>query len=247
MNKLPLCTITNVKFEPSCYDTVMKALVHQKEMALTLRKKGFTYREILAHVPVAKSSLSLWLKDTPLTSLEKAALKSRKDSNISRGRIKAAAASRQNRLVREKERLPEVVEMFNIYKSDPLFQLGIGLYWAEGAKSSGSTMFINSDAAMVEIILLWLERFTAYNRLDLRYRLYIHKPYAHEKCELWWGQKLKVPQSAFTITSYKPTSKGIKIRENYKGCLRVEVPRSSILLHTIKIWTDLMVEYHRKQ
>jgi hypothetical protein len=225
----------------------MKALVQYKEKAIALRKKGYSYKEIMAEVPVAKSSVSLWLKDTALTSSEKAILKNRTDSNISRGRIKAAASVRNNRLVRERLRLPDIHAKFDTCKNDPLFQLGVGLYWAEGAKNSGSTMFTNSDEQMVIIMLQWIEKFTKYKRSDLRYRLYVHKPYAHENCERWWADKLTVPLAAFTKTSYKPTSKGVKIRQNYKGCLRVEVPRSSILLHTLKIWTSLLVEYHTKQ
>ena len=225
----------------------MKPLVHFKTKAIALRKKGHSYKEIMAEVPVAKSSISLWLKDTPLTKSEKAVLKKRIDTNISNGRIKAAASARNNRLLREKQRLPAIIESFNKFKNDPLFQLGIGLYWAEGAKNSGTTMFTNSDDAMIVIMLLWLEKFTLYKRVNLRYRLYIHKPYAHENCEQWWADKLSVPLTTFTKTTYKPTSKGIKIRQNYKGCLRIEVPKSTILLHTLKVWTRLLVEFHGKQ
>jgi len=225
----------------------MKQLVREKARAIALRKKGYTYKEILAEVPVAKSSLSLWLKDTPLTTREKAVLKNRKDANISRGRIKAAAAARHNRLEREKLRLPEIKAIFELNKDIPLFQLGIGLYWAEGAKNSGSTMFTNSDAQMMIVMLSWIEKFTTYNRTDLKYRLYVHKPYVHENCEEWWSNKLHVPLTAFTKTSIKPTSRGIKLRKNYKGCLRIEIPRSSALLHSLKIWIDLLVEYHCKE
>ena len=162
----------------------MKALVHKKALAISLRKQGFSYKDILAQVPVAKSSLSLWLKDLPLTKSEKKSLKDRLDSNISRGRIKAASVLHQNRLDREKEKLPEIISHFKKHSSEPLFQLGIGLYWAEGAKNSGTFMFTNSDVKMVEMMLLWIEKYTPYTRHFLRYRLYIHKPYEHERCEV---------------------------------------------------------------
>jgi hypothetical protein len=225
----------------------MKALVHHKGQAIALRKKGLSYNDILKQVPVARSSLSLWLKDLPLTKNEKLVLRDRLDKNISRGRIKAASVLRSNRLQREKDLLPIAQAEFEKYACDPLFQLGIGLYWAEGAKSSGGVMFTNSDIEMVEVMLKWFENFTTYTRNSLRYRLYIHKPYAHENCEQQWADGLQVPRSAFTPTSYKPTSKGIKIRANYIGCMRVEVPKSSKLLFTLKIWTNLLVEYHKKQ
>lgn len=225
----------------------MKALVQEKELAIKLRKKGFSYKEIMKEVPVAKSSLSAWLKDTPLTSDEKSVLKNRLNSNISRGRIKAAAANHLNRLAREKIRLPLIKNEFIEFVSEPLFQLGIGLYWSEGAKNSGTVMFVNSDVEMVKVMLAWFERYTEYNRSMLRYRLYIHKPYANENCEEKWAKSLSVPIANFTKTSYKPTNKGVKYRKNYQGCMRVEVPRSTHLLHRLKIWTSLLVEYHIKQ
>lgn len=188
----------------------MKHLVQEKAKAIELRKKGYSYREIMAIVPVAKSSLSLWLKDLPLTTAEKKVLKHRTNKNISRGRIKAASTHHQNRLRREKERVPGIKAIFEKFKNDPLFQLGIGLYWAEGAKNSGSIMFTNSDSTMIIVMLLWLEKFVGCNRFDLRYRLYIHKPYAHENCEEWWAKQLGVELSTFTPTSYKPTNKGVK-------------------------------------
>lgn len=225
----------------------MKALVQEKERAIELRKKGLSYKDIQKEVKVAKSSLSLWLKDTPLTQKEKAALKNRLDSNISRGRIKASASNRAKRLEREKARLPLIQKEFISFSSETLFHLGVGLYWAEGAKNSGTVMFINTDVEMVRVILSWIERYTEYNRSMLRYRLYIHKPYAHENCEGKWAEALHVSLTNFTKTSYKPTNKGVKYRKNYQGCMRVEVPKSTHLLHKLKIWTDLMVEYHIKQ
>ena len=35
----------------------------EKTQAITLRKQGFSYNEILNKVPVAKSTLSVWLRD----------------------------------------------------------------------------------------------------------------------------------------------------------------------------------------
>ena len=38
-------------------------IVHKKEKAITLRKKGYTYQEIIKEVHVAKSTLSGWVKN----------------------------------------------------------------------------------------------------------------------------------------------------------------------------------------
>jgi hypothetical protein len=225
----------------------MKALVQKKEIATKLRRQGLSYAEIIKEVKVAKSTLSLWLKDTPLTFNEKAVLKNRLNGNISRGRIKASAALRDRRLKREKETALVAREEFNSFSDDPLFHFGVALYWAEGAKNSGTVMFINSDIEMIKVMLSWVEKYTHYSRFDLRYRLYIHKVYENEGCEAIWAKALGISINNFTKTSYKPSNKGVKQKFNYQGCIRVELPKSTALLLKMKIWTNLMVEYHVKQ
>ena len=51
-----------------------------KERAIELRKQGLSYNEILLQIDVAKSSLSLWLRDIKLTKEQKNRLKKKKES-----------------------------------------------------------------------------------------------------------------------------------------------------------------------
>ena len=225
----------------------MKALVREKEKAIALRKKGLTYKEILEKLPVAKSSLSLWFKDMPLSKEEKDVLKKRKDSNISKGRINAAAANRKLRIKREQKYFKEAKILFDTQKNNELFHTGIALYWAEGAKRSDMFHFMNSDYQMIEILLLWLEKFTTYKRSDLGFRLYLHQPFVHDDWESWWQEKIKVSASQFKKTIVKPSQFKIKKRPDYKGCLRIEVPKSTELLIKMKFFINMQVEYHTKQ
>lgn len=225
----------------------MKALVQEKERAIELRKKGMSYRDILQEIKVAKSSLSLWLKDLPLTKSEKYALKKRKNGNISHGRIKAAGILSRRRLDREAVWLKEARQMFAENYTSGLFHTGISLYWAEGAKRSTQWSFINSDEEMNNVMLLWLESFPKIRRDSLRFRLYSHKLYAHENCELWWQKKLNISSTQFSRTIYKPSGKGIKKRPQYKGCLRFEVPKSKGLLMKMKFFQSMLVDSYGKQ
>ncbi len=225
----------------------MKKLVQEKEKAIALRKKGLSYKEILKEVVVAKSSLSLWLKDLPLTKDEKQVLKKRKDSNISLGRIRSAAQNRKNRQDREQIFLVEAKNAFNKYEDEPLFHSGIALYWAEGAKRSDMFLFMNSDVEMIETMLLWLEKYTEYRRSEIGFRLFLHEPFLHDTWETWWAKKLNVQLTQFKKTIVKPSGLKVKKRPNYKGCLRVEVPRSGRLLITTKFWMNMLVEYYKKR
>lgn len=224
----------------------MRSLVREKERAIELRKKGLSYNEILKQVSVAKSSLSLWLKDLPLTRREKIVLKKRRNSNISRGRIKASAVLHTNRLKREELWLKEARKDFMLHKNEPLFHVGVSLYWAEGAKRSNQFLFVNTDKEMINIMLGWLEMYTKYSRTDCGYRLFIHKLYAHEDCIGYWVEELHVPRTTFKLSVFKETRQTTKIRPQYKGCLRIEVPRSRELLCKMKFWRDMLVDSYLK-
>ena len=221
----------------------MRSKVQEKKLAIALRKKGYSYKDILQEIPVAKSSLSLWLKDLPLTYSEKKYLKKRKDANISRGRIKSATALQDNRKRREQILYEEAQKIFKECAHDHLFQVGIALYWAEGAKRNTYFSFSNSDSDMVLLMIRWMERYLNVNRASIHSRLYIHKPYAHEGCEEYWAGAIGIPRKLFKKTVYKPTGRLVKKRPSYKGVLRISTNAEH--LKKMKYWMQMLIECYR--
>ena len=57
----------------------------EKQRAITLRKQGLSYNEILKKVPVSKSSLSLWLRSVGLAKEQKQRLTEKKLTSMKRG------------------------------------------------------------------------------------------------------------------------------------------------------------------
>lgn len=224
----------------------MRKLVQEKERVIELRKSGLTYKEIGQRVPVSKSSISVWLKGCSLTPLEKSVLKHNAHSNISKGRIRAAASLRDKRLKRDQVLFSVAKQEFNASKCDPLFLTGISLYWAEGSKRNSAFAFTNSDADMMYVMLLWMRQFLGLSVSDIKARLYIHKPYAHERCEEYWAEQTKIPLANFGKTIYKPTGLLIKKRPDYKGCLRIETGKTAHLRKML-FWTNMLVEYYRER
>lgn len=222
----------------------MKALVREKERAISLRRRGYSYRDILREVHVSKSSISLWLQDLPLTKDEKTYLKSRLDSNISHGRMKAAAALHELRLKRDKVLLQEAQQEFRMYREISFFPVGIALYWAEGSKRTSSFAFSNSDSDMINLMLSWIERFFRVDRKTVKVRLYSHKPYAHENCEARWSREISVPLANFQKTIYKPTGLLVKKRPDYNGCLRIELG-TTYRLRKMQFWQKMLIEHYR--
>lgn len=219
----------------------MKAKVQEKEKAIKLRRKGYSYKEILKEVPIAKSTLSNWIKELPLTQEEKISLKKRKDSNISRGRIKAASTLRKNRLFREQQIFKQAQKEFKIFSKDELFNVGIALYWAEGGKRNKYFSFSNSDVDMMKVMVEWSQRFLNINNKEIKAQLYIHRPFAHDRHEEYWSKHLNIPMNLFNKTIYKPTNRLIKKRPQYRGVLRISIFKKEFLLKT-KFWINMMVD-----
>ncbi|MEK7510632.1 MAG: hypothetical protein AAB582_00115 [Patescibacteria group bacterium] len=224
----------------------MKAKVLEKEKAILLRKQGMSYKDILAQIPVAKSSLSMWLQDLPLTEEEKHNLKRRKDGNISRGRIRAATSLHRLREARDSDLYEICRKEFAQFAHDPFFQVGISLYWAEGAKRSSNFGFTNSDPEMVMVMIRWINKYLDIKTSDLRLRLYTHRPFASENQEEYWAKETGIPRQNFGKTVYKPTGLLVKKRPNYKGCIRIEIGKV-LYLRKMLFWQRLLIEYYRKE
>lgn len=224
----------------------MRRLVQEKKKAIELRRKGFCYQEILKEVKVAKSSLSLWLMDMPLTEDEKQILKKRKDNNISKGRIRAAASNHMRRVIRDGFLLKDSKREFEEKSKDPLFHIGIALYWAEGAKRSPYFGFTNSDPDMLVLMIDWVRKFLEIKEQEIALRLYTHRPFAHENHEAFWSEKTAIPLKHFKKTIYKPTALLVKKRPGYKGCIRIELYKV-IHIRRMKYWQQMLIEYYRKQ
>jgi hypothetical protein len=224
----------------------MRARIEDKARAIELRRQGLSYREILALLPISKSSLSEWVRDLPLTQEEKKYLKGRTDINVSRGRIKAATALRRRRIDRDAVLFEEAKIEFGRYVSEPFFLVGISLYWAEGTKRGNSFHFINSDLDMISTMVTWIEGYLLVPKNKISLRLFIHKPFAHERFEEYWAKHTGISVSNFKKTIYKLSNSGIKKRPQYKGCVRIELPNSTKYLRKMSYWQNMMIEHYRE-
>lgn len=108
----------------------MKVLANEKKYAIKLRKQGQTYGEIAKKIHISKSTLSGWLRDVNVPP-----------EFVSRIRQKKLEAVRLGWAARRKERVDRthriIISARQEVKSlmrDPLWLVGVTLYWAEGHK-----------------------------------------------------------------------------------------------------------------
>src|SRR4051812_29593757 len=93
----------------------------KKEKAIALRKEGDTYSEILKQVPVAKSTLSEWLKNVGLSKPEFQRLTVKKLAAAKRG----GEAKRQQRILRMEKIRTEALKNITHVSNRELWLIGI--------------------------------------------------------------------------------------------------------------------------
>lgn len=204
----------------------------ERHLAISMRREGKSYKEILKKVPVAKSTLSYWLGSVSLTKKQKYQLTQKKLEAALRG----AAAQKQKRLNKEMEMANSAkTELGKISKRD-LLMIGIALYWAEGEKIKSysptvSLKLTNSDPKMVKIFLAWCYQCQNLTPEDISISLYIHEDHFDKKDSFieYWSSHTGINQAKFDKI-YKKRGNPLTVRKNtgdtYFGQITIAVKKS---------------------
>lgn len=182
----------------------------EKEKALSLRRQGMTFSEILKEIPVSKGSLSYWLRDVSLTADQLRRVQY-KNERI-KGKFIEYNLAKQKKAKENRASIfnNAVNEIGNLSKKE-LKLIGIALYWAEGYKAHACATvdFTNSDPAMVELMTRWLREICGVSEYRFRVRLQVHDASKKEKAIVHWSKVTKIPVTQFTKPYMKtsPSSK----------------------------------------
>lgn len=203
----------------------MKLRLEDKRRAIELRLQGKSYGEIKNIIPsLSKSTLSGWLKNVKLSPEQKRRLKSNLEKITCDARIKSAWTKKKRRIEQIKYIFDRAKKELPYFLNNPLFLVGLSLYWAEGSKKSGETIqFANSDPQMIKIMMKWFREICKVPKEKIRAHIYIHKIYKSERCEEFWSKITGIPVSKFGKTTYKPTPHKIKRNLDYKGVCRIDI------------------------
>lgn len=215
-----------------------------KLKAIKLRNKGFSYSEILSKVPVARSSLSLWLRSVGLSKKQKQRLTLKKLQAIYRGaKIKRNKRLLKTRQIKEMAR----TEIGKISIRD-LWLIGISLYWAEGSKEKDDkpgigAIFSNSDPFMIKIFIKWLQDILKISNESIIFEIYIHETYRvrSKVVREYWSSVTGFSISKFDRIYFKQdkiNSSRHNKSNSYHGLLRIRVRKSSDLNRKISGWIE---------
>ncbi len=217
--------------------------ISTKELAISMRKDGKTYGEILAVVPVAKSTLSIWLKEVGLSIAQK--------QNITEKRIEAqkkGARIRHDIAVERREEIYAVSrDQIGNLTDREVWLVAVMAYWAEGSKEkkhAGSQLkFGNMDPRMIRLFLYWLINIQKISFTELKFELYLHDNNKHrvDIVRKYWSDELKIPLELLGVIRYKKhkvMTKRKNIGDLYYGLIQVKVASSSTLVRQLEGWAQ---------
>lgn len=193
---------------------------------------------------VARSSLSLWLREVPLTDEQRELLIQQK----ARGGAKRAASLRARRIARAEHTRRESISTIGQLSQRELFIAGVVAYWAEGSKSkpwkrAERVVFVNSDTTMITLFLRWLDLVgVARSRLILR--IQIHENADILAADRYWREATQIPDSQFrrpTLKRHNPVTVRKNVGPRYVGCLTITVRSSTELYRRISGWYEGIV------
>ncbi|GAA1914847.1 hypothetical protein GCM10009716_25410 [Streptomyces sodiiphilus] len=206
-----------------------------RETARELRRAGHTYDRIVDELGVSKSSVSRWVRDLPAPAPSPKHMHRMREARW-------APHRRRQTLARWNTKMAAGNEIGRLTDRE-LFLVGVGLYWAEGAKSKPHRLredvhFVNSDPGMIAVYLAWL-RLLGVTPDRLQYRVMIHESADVAGAERYWADEAGVHPSRLdrtTLKRHQPKTRRKNTGDSYRGCLVVRVRGGAELYRRIEGW-----------
>jgi hypothetical protein len=189
--------------------------LEEKEIAKSLRKKGYSYRHIQKITKLSKDTISRCCRDIVLTDLQIMRL----DLNCRQGQTLASLrGSKSNQLKRqnsEQALLEEGIKQVGSISPRDRFIFGISLYLGEGSKTNNAVEFTNSDPATILFMVKWFEEFCGIKRENLHASLWLHNNLNENTAKKYWTKLLKIKNLQFNKTYFAVNKvNSPKIRKN---------------------------------
>jgi transcriptional regulator with XRE-family HTH domain len=212
----------------------------EKEQAMALRKRGFSYKEIARYTNVSVSTVSLWFKDTAW-SKEIAHANQKRAARENSKRISLLNKARTNQFTKlygEAER--SAITEYKHYKHNPLFIAGIMLYFAQGGMRDERLIRLsNANPEIHRIFIAFLTEFLGVPREKVRFWLLLYPTHNPERVSKVWAKKLRLPLSQFH--KYQVIE-----RSNAKRVLQYGVGNtiigSAVLKRKLATWVEIAIK-----
>jgi transposase-like protein len=190
------------------------------------RDEGLAIKAIARRLGVARSSVSVWVRDIELRPDQRQALQ-RYDPQL---RGSAAVAARYRTLQRDYQAAGRTRARAG---DDPLHLAGCMLYWAEGAKARNSLRFGNSDPDMMRLFMRFLREGCAVvdSQITVYITCYVGDSLSQEAIETFWLGILGLDRSSLrkTAVNRQPSSSKQAGRKLPHGVCAVHISSTELV------------------
>ncbi|MBI3888597.1 hypothetical protein HY311_02285 [Candidatus Nomurabacteria bacterium] len=223
--------------------------IEEKQKAIALRKQGRTYSDILRAVPVAKSTLSIWLREVGMAKAQKQIFTEARRLASLRG----GQARRKQRIEKQNKIYEEAKSSIKGLSNYEFFLVGVCLYWAEGTKEKeyrpGSRIaFSNMDPKIIVLFLKWLQNICKIPKNMIVFEIMVHESHRERVDEVrrFWSKITGFSVGSFSKLYFKKSKIKKTNRKNtgekYHGVLKIQVRESSELVRKIASWSEAIFQ-----
>jgi len=179
--------------------------VEKQELAKKLRRQGLSIAAIASRLSVAKSSVSIWVRDVTITKQQRIYLNSLPHTTevIEKRRVTRIT----NEAAKREKIIDHAYQEVDKISHRELWFMGVMLYWAEGGKTQRLVRFSNGDPRMIKIMLLFFRKICHVPEKKFRGHVHIHAHLDHRRAEKYWSEIAGIPVIQFFKT-YRKASGG---------------------------------------
>lgn len=186
--------------------------LEERTRARELRAQAWTLQEIADELGVAKSSVSVWVRDVEF------AAKPRRRVAAQRSYVHPARKAK----LRQIQRLDrEGVERVGTLSDREFLMAGIALYAGDGSKQDGRVSFANSNPTIVRFFCRWLRTFFDIDESRLRVRLYLHEGLDLDAAVEHWSSVTGIPPGQFSKPYRARPDASIRHNKHEFGCAHI--------------------------
>ncbi len=194
--------------------------------------------EIAKQLGVAKSSVSNWTRDVELTPDQLTVLKKKSHT------VEAVEKRRRARLANTDRRRNEVkaaaLENIEKLKDNPLWCVGVALYWGEGGKTQQTARLSNSDPAVIKIMMKFFREVCMIPENKFRGHVHTFEGADINADEQYWSEISRIPRKHFYKTYAKQSTASKHKRKTLEhGTFQIYVHDSDFFFK-LMAWIDYL-------
>jgi transposase-like protein len=181
----------------------------EKKKAIKLRGEGKSIKIIARRLGVAKSSVSVWVRNVVLTQKQ---LQTLTENGQKR---EVVEKRRHKRIENEENKRKEIMYLaekeINKISKQELRIIGLCLYWGEGGKTQRSLVRVaNSDPVVIKVMMRFFREICKVEEFKFRGHIHTYSHLNARKAEEYWSSVSGIPKNKFFKTYCKPSiaSKG---------------------------------------